>query len=875
MTIRSSIASAVLTVLICLSAHAQPHSQTVKPPTLVKFVQADYPASERALGRDVSVLLAISIAADGTAADVTVVESAGPAFDDVAVAAARQFVFEPAQVDGVAVPVRIQYRYAFSLGNVAAVAPKDNAEFAGLVRDRKTGRGIAGVRVDLDGASTITDAEGKFHFSDVSPGNHSVSLSSPDFTPTATEEKLESGQRLDTAYDLETRASGNGVQVDLELVIIDTPVQKSIAATVVSADQGARVAGTGGDVIKVVENLPGVARSSVGSSALVVWGAAGTDTRIYVDDVRIPLLYHEGGYRSVIHSDLVQSVELEPGGYGAAHGRGLGGLVNVGLKPLAADGFHGSLALDAIDAAASLRGNFGDKVRFAAAFRRSHLDSLLRLASTRDVGDFVPIPRYWDSQLRLAWVPREGESVELGALLSSDDISRSVTAADPAENKRDAKHRTFDRLYVRYENRQSDGSRVSVTPFLGLDNSRVLNAFGAVPAQLDNETTSFGVRAAYSGNATNFLNISTGIDAELQFSSVRRVGAVTLPPREGDVFVFGQAPRDQVNADTWKTAISSLAPYAQADLSLFDGALHLIPGLRVEPTLIQSNRRAPQVGEVPDLGVMREHTGFEPRLALRAQLGSVLGLRAAFGIYHQPPLAEDLSAVFGNPQLGQARAMHYLGGANIKFTDTLSLEVTGFFSRQTDLVTRSALPAPQRAESLVSRGIGRAYGGQLLLRQDLTNRFFGWLSYSLVRSQRIDGGAGDYRLFDYDQTHILTALASYVIGAGFEVGVRFRFASGYPRTPVVGSVYDSRTDSYQPVFGAKNSIRIPSFYELDVRVTKRFSFGARSELEIYLDVHNVTDRRNAEEIIYTHDFTQKSYISGLPILPVLGAKFVW
>lgn len=884
MIIRSSIASALLSGLICLSAHAQSdtkpnspsQSRSVKPPTLLKFVQADYPESERAQGRDVSVLLAISIGADGKTADVSVVESAGEAFDAAAMAAARQFEFEPAQVDGVPVPVRIQYRYAFSLAAASAKAQKDSSEFAGLVRDRKTGRGIPGVRVELDGVTAVTDAEGKFHFSDVAPGTHAVSLSSPEFTPTATEEKIEKGQRLDTAYELETRTDeASGVAVDLELVIIDTPVQKSIAATVVSADQGARVAGTGGDVIKVVENLPGVARSSVGSSALVVWGAADNDTRIYVDDVHIPLLYHEGGYRSVIHSDLVQTVELEPGGYGAAHGRGLGGLVNVGLKPLAADGYHGSVALDAIDAAASLRGNIGENVRFAAAVRRSHLDWLLRQVSSRDVGDFVPIPRYWDSQLRLAWVPREGESVELGALLSSDDISRSVTAADPAENKRDAKQSSFDRVYARYESRQSDGTRVTVTPFVGLDHTQILNAFGSVPAQLDNKTTLFGLRAAYSGNPTSYLNVSAGVDAEMQLSNVRRVGSVTSPPREGDVHVFGQAPSDQVNADAWKTAVASLAPYVQADLALFDGHLHIIPGLRVEPSLIQTDRRTPPQGDQPALGTMREQTGLEPRVALRAQLGSVLGLRAAFGVYHQPPLAEDLSSVFGNPQLGQAEAMHYLGGANVKFTDTLSLELTGFFSRQTELVTRSPWAAPQQAEALISAGFGRAYGGQLLLRQDLTHGFFGWLSYSLVRSQRIDGGVGDYRLFDYDQTHVLTALASYVIGAGFEVGVRFRYATGFPRTPVIGAVYDSRTDAYQPVFGEKNSIRIPAFYELDVRLSKRFNFGGQTELEVYLDVHNVTDHRNPEELIYNYDFSKRSNITGLPILPVLGAKLAW
>ncbi|MEY4578836.1 MAG: hypothetical protein RL701_3539, partial [Pseudomonadota bacterium] len=261
--------------------------------------------------------------------------------------------------------------------------------------------------------------------------------------------------------------------------------------------------------------------------------------------------------------------------------------------------------------------------------------------------------------------------------------------------------------------------------------------------------------------------------------------------------------------------------------------------------------------------------------AARLAITNAFGLRGAVGVYHQPPLAEDLSAVFGNPTLGPAQALHFLLGSNLRLSDAISFEITGFFSRQSELVTRSPRIAPQLAEALVSRGFGRAYGGQILLRHNLTNHLFGWISYSLVRSQRIDGGIGDYRLFDYDQTHVLTVLASYQLGAGFEIGGRFRYATGYPRTPVEGAVYDSRTDTYQPVFGEHNSIRIPDFYAFDVRASKRFHFDSTTEFEVYVDVQNVTDHRNPEEIIYNGDFSKKSYITGLPILPVLGAKLVW
>jgi hypothetical protein len=92
---------------------------------------------------------------------------------------------------------------------------------------------------------------------------------------------------------------------------------------------------------------------------------------------------------------------------------------------------------------------------------------------------------------------------------------------------------------------------------------------------------------------------------------------------------------------------------------------------------------------------------------------------------------------------------------------------------------------------------------------------------------------------------------------------------------VLYAVHDSRTDLYQPVFGAHNSIRIPDFYQVDARLAKKFEFGETTGLEVYLDVQNVTDHRNPEEIVYNFNYTQKSYITGLPILPVVGGKLSW
>jgi hypothetical protein len=284
-------------------------------------------------------------------------------------------------------------------------------------------------------------------------------------------------------------------------------------------------------------------------------------------------------------------------------------------------------------------------------------------------------------------------------------------------------------------------------------------------------------------------------------------------------------------------------------------------------------------GDTPPIAFAHQDLGIEPRLTIRYTPIKSLTLKAATGTYHQAPQPEDLSAVFGNPSLRVSNAVHALGGAAYNITDTLTVEAVGFFSSSEVLATRSVSPTPLLAQALVDEGKGRSFGGQILLRQALWKGFFGWASYSLIRSERQDHppppqnpmASPVWRLFDYDQTHVLTIVASYEPGLGFEIGTRFRYASGFPRTPVNGAFFDSRRDIYEPYFGAQNSIRIPAFVSWDLRAAKRWDLG-RAKVEVYLDVQNVTNQKNAEDIVYSFDFTQQNYITGLPILPVFGAR---
>ncbi len=867
---RLTPAAAVLLVLFGTRAVASPDPDGApklsRAPKLVTFVEAEYPPEEKAAGVTAQVVLSIEIAADGTVGNVEVVEGAGTDFDAAAAAAVRRFVFEPAEFDGRPTPVKITFRYAFTIKEeVVKLAPQVNLEGTVLERFKKVP--MSGVTVgikDLD-VSAVTGADGTFGFLDVPPGEHEIEISAPRLVTVRTTETVSKDVKKTLRYFVEERDAA----VDEEVVVRAARVKKETVETRIVTEEARRVPGTQGDTLKVVQNLPGVARSSLGSGALVVWGSAPRDTRVAIDGVDLPALYHGGGLRSTVSSDLVRSIDLAPGSYNAEYGRGLGGLVRVELRELPPEGLHGYAAADTYDASAMLTSAPSERVRLAVAGRYSYLDRLLPALGQKDVNDVVPIPRYYDYQARLSVVPSKDEDLSLVLLGSDDRLRRTVTSDDPSAARSQSVASGYRRVFLRWNRILSDGSSFFLVPSIGDDFSRSTFAYGDVPLRLDVMARRLGLRAGWRRRAAAWVTVSAGVDAQAVNYALTRVGSLVFPAREGDRVVFGQPPAGGVNSDHWRVMIASAGLHGIAELTL--GPLSVSPGLRLEPYVIDGDRAFPPVGETPKRGYTRIELAVEPRLQAALAMGPRLTLTLGAGLYHQPPDPEDLSSVFGNPELGLSSAWHASAGAAIKLTGTLVLETTGFYKGLDDLVSRSASPTPPLAGALVHDAVGRSYGGQVLVRQQLVRGFFGWVSYSWIRAERRDHPSYGWRPFDYDQTHVLSLLGSYELGRGWEVGGRFRFATGAPRTPVVGAYYDPRDDLYQPIFGVHNSTRVPPFASLDVRV-QRTVVISRTKLLLSLDVQNVTNRKNPEEVVYSYDFRSRAYITGLPALALLGAR---
>jgi outer membrane receptor protein involved in Fe transport len=154
--------------------------------------------------------------------------------------------------------------------------------------------------------------------------------------------------------------------------------------------------GAGNDALRALQSLPGVARTPFGLGGLALRGTAPRDTKVYLDGIEVPLLYHFGGLASFLPTAAVDELTLEPGGASVRYGRGLGGVAVVTSRTGRGDGWRVGGELSLIHAAAIAEGPGPLKGSWLVGVRRSYFDAIEDAASL----DLALAPRYGDAQIR-------------------------------------------------------------------------------------------------------------------------------------------------------------------------------------------------------------------------------------------------------------------------------------------------------------------------------------------------------------------------------------------------------------------------------------------------------------------------------------------
>jgi TonB family protein len=844
-----------------------PDPVLTKPPELLEGAEPQYPPAAAASGREASVKVRISIDATGAVADVTVPVPVGDGFDEAAIAAARQYKFVPAEFDGKPGPIVIETTIHFVMRveetpvepDAPATQATATATIRGEVKERGTRKRLAGVSIGVRGhdAETSTDAQGKFELRGVPIGKARLVVVQPDYDRFETTIDLAADEIVETSVFLRPR----GGRTD-GTVAVGARDRFEVTKRTLSRRELTTVPGTFGDPIRVIQNLPGLARSPYATGILLIRGSNPDDSGVYIDGHRVPLLFHFLGGPSILNPEFLENIDLYPGGFPTRFGRAHGGVVEVTTRPAASDGFHGAADVDLIDASVYARGKINKTMSLAVAARRSYIDAILPLVLPEpDPGEqLTVVPVYWDYQLR-ADVDLPGRDTFSILWFGSDDRLKVLQTDEEQMSEVDlTSHIGFHRVIAKYAT--PIGKYVfSISPVFGRDK---LSFAAGEQASTDVTQTVWGVRERLVGKILPNLRLDAGIDLEY-----RRTDYQAVLPSATDVRGFGGdgAGEGTNNIDVPPEEFARAADAYQlgmyAEVAWDVGKLRLIPGVRFDAYLLSGEWLS----------------SLDPRLVARYQLDGKTALKSYAGVFHQPPQPEAIDTTFGNPNLGVERGLHFGLGVERKLWKFLSIDTEIYYIDRDNLVifTDASERRPDgtvRPLNYSNEAIGRGYGLELMLKHEVTKNFYGWISYTLSRSEVRSRPDQAYRPTQFDQTHNFVGVASYRTDGGWEFGARFRLTTGRPQTPVLGGTYDADGDDYEPLQGESRSARGATFHELDIRIDKNWVFKTW-QLGIYLDIINIYNAQNPEGTQYDYRFRESHPIRGVPFVPTFGVKGQW
>jgi TonB family protein len=823
----------------------------ITPPKLIRFVEAAHPEADGEEPTEAVVELDIVVGRDGLVTEVSVARSAGEAFDEAALAAARQFVFEPARKDWEPIAARIRYRYVFELKAPPEEMTTGWLSGTILLAEDDSPAGAVAIEVANERGELVRElvsgSNGAFVVTDLEPGKYEVNILGGEYGDLEAEEELAAGQVTQVIYRLgaKKRAAYGGFG---ETAVIEAPPREVVKRTI-DKEELTRIPGTRGDALRAVELLPGVARPPFGIGLLIVRGAAPQDSESFIDGIPVPLIYHFGGLTSIYNSYMLEKIDFYPGNFSVRYGRRTGGILEVTTRDPARDRVHGVAEISVIDTFITLEAPLTDKISISGGLRRSLLDLIFPAVAPDDLG-VRQAPVYIDYQFKLNFLPTKRDRVRISAYGSNDRLELVLEEAggdDPAI-------RGDTELGTSFYNNQIDwtrrvGDKVDQELAFNVGPSKISFKLGDEFRLEGTFIQTYG-RAEWRYQITDKVRLTTGLDVytapiDLVYAGAQPDAGEGAGSQQGSL-----AGRDQV--------------FAEVDTTVFRPGVYLESGLKLgKITELILGLRMDYFSDISSFAV-------DPRLTTIFTVAEDMRVKLGVGVFSQPPEFQESDSTIGNPNLDPIKAVHLGAGWEYDAVPGFRFGVEGFYKYLWD----RAITTPNgEAPFYVTGGIGRIYGAEFSvnMRPATGRHYFGYLSYTLSRSERKDGPLEPWRLFDFDQTHIMTVAFVYNFPRNWEIGGTFRLVSGNPNTPVIGSIYDALSDVYIPIDGRVNTLRNPLFHQLDVRIQKKWIFeGWR--LAVFLDIRNAYNQQNQEGIIFNYDYSQQTPLLGLPIIPALGIR---
>ena len=718
-----------------------------------------------------------------------------------------------------------------------------DGEIRGTVYGHETGEPLkdATVRLDETEQRTVTNDKGEFRFEALSPGDYTLTV-------------IAIGYRLLEENNVAMVKSGKVTEVEIYLapvsmILEDIEVRsRAIPATVGRQSVGVmeikRIPGSAGDALRALQALPGIGVASDFDGQLYIRGGAPDDNRFYLDRAPLFYPYHFGGLVSTINSEVLNRIDVYAGGFGAEFGADAQAVIDIYSRRGREDRIGGKFNVNLLYSEGLLEGPVGSRGSWYLAGRRSYVD--LFLGETTRITAF---PRFWDYQAKVGYDFSENHQFEVKAFAAGDVMGFKLGLADVDYDPTLAGR--FD-LEGRFGVQAADLRSTltdRLTSHFSVSRATFLQAFSfGQGIFLRLEPVQYEVREDLAYR----LNSKHQLESGALVSTAQWNGSANFPRRadEGDP----QATESQFFTFAEKISVDFAERF-----NVIEGYLQ--------------NRYDPYAFLSVTLGLRLDYFNLTDRVSVGPR-GSVqftmLGgaeLRFAYGRYEISPYPWQIIPGYGNPDVKENTATHYIVELEREISPQTRLKVAGYQKDFRDLITRDEMVG------YLNQGQGYARGVEISLKHRTSDRFFTWANYAYSVSKREDRPGDMERLYSFDQPHVATLTASYLITPTWEIGAKWQYRTGNPYTPVVGREImrhpDTGRPQYTPVFGETNSARVPPFHRLDIRISKSFIYQ-RWRWGIFLELLNAYNRKNVLDVDYNRTYTEERNVYQLPIVPYLG-----
>mgnify|MGYP000009113135 FL=1 len=742
--------------------------------------------------------------------------------------------------------------FLFCLGIGPAVRAQNKGVVKGRVFDLTSNEAIPFANVVVYGTTQgrATDEEGRFRLENVPPGLVRLEVSSIGYQTLVTV-----GFLLGTAGERTENIGLEPASTTLKQVVVKAnPYRKTVETPVsiqrIGIAEMEKNPGGNRDISKVVQSMPGVLSSPAFRNDFVVRGGGPAENRFYLDGVELPILNHfatqgaSGGVVSIVNIDFVKEVNFFSGAFPAAYGNMMSSMLEFRQIEGNPDRVKTRVTFGATDYGLSLDGPLAPKTTFIVSARRSYLKMLFGIIGL----PFLPV--YNDMQFKtVTRLNARNEWTLLG--IGGYDINRLNT---DLKNPDDHQKYLLDWLP---ESRQWSYTLGTTFKHYGnnwyhffvLSRSGLYNKVEKYTGNDRHNPKTIDYRSGESENKFRFehhryaangfkLQVGAGIEyAHYDNTTARRL------------FAAGEAIDQYYSRalNMWKWAV-----FGQVSRSFFSERLALSLGFRADGCNYTGKTAA----------LYRQ---ISPRFSFSYSFDECWSLNGNIGRYYQLPAYTtlgfaDAGGVLVNKRnkTGYIGADHYVLGVEYRPGTTTRITLEGFYKTYdhypvslTDSVALANKGTDYVAvgdEAVRPVGQGRAYGLELMLR---TQEFYGVvasLAYTWYYSEfkQLDENLQNTRRYipsSWDNRHIFSLTATRRIGKSWDLGFKWRYVAGGPYTP-----YDRETSARIEAWDAKhqpyydysrfNTLRLPAFHQLDVRVDKSFFFRKWS-LIFYADIQNI------------------------------------